>query len=161
MSVQRGALRTIATFEAVKGITALAAGAGLVGLMHRDLHRLAATLIGHIGLEPGGRYPSLLLHYADLLSDGKLQQLIAIAALYATVRLAEAWGLWHLRTWGEWLGALSGAVYLPLEWRHVLHRPGVANVAVFATNIGVVAFLAWRLWRVRIGAGRSSDAAAP
>ncbi len=51
------ALRTIAILEAVKGVVALLAGLGLLGLLHHDLHRAAVSLIGHVGLNPGERYP--------------------------------------------------------------------------------------------------------
>ena len=65
------------------------------------------------------------------------------------MRWAEAWGLWQGHSWGEWLGALSGALYVPFELRHLLHRPTWLNAAVLMLNVAVVAFLAWELWRER------------
>ena len=146
---KRRALRTIAVFEAVKGVLALVASVGLLSLLHRDLHHLATTLIGHIGLDPGGRYPGLLMHYADVLQDANLRSLMWIAGAYVAVRLTESWGLWFGRRWGEWLGALSGAIYLPFEWRHLIHKPGLGSAAVLLLNLAVVAFLAWELWTER------------
>ncbi|MDE2371894.1 MAG: DUF2127 domain-containing protein [Burkholderiales bacterium] len=148
---RRRTLRTIATFEAVKGVVALAAAFGLLGLLHHDLHAIALALIGHIGLDPDAHYPSLLLHYADLLHDANLRKLYTLIAAYIAVRAFESWGLWHERAWGEWLGALSGAIYLPLEFEHFLHRPRLANAAVVAFNLAVVVFLGWQLWRRRRG----------
>ena len=148
-TAKRRALRVIAVFEAVKGGLALCAALGLFSLLHHDLHHLASALISHVGLDPGGRYPTLLLHAVDVLKDANLRSLVAVAAAYVSVRLAEAWGLWHGRSWGEWLGALSGALYLPFELQHLLHRPGVINAAVLLLNAGVVAFLGWQLWRER------------
>ena len=69
----RRALRSIATFEAFKGVLALAAGLGLVSLLHRDLHRIAASLIGHVGLDPGSRYPAVILSTVDLLGATDLR----------------------------------------------------------------------------------------
>src|SRR4029077_14401322 len=112
---RRRALRTIAVFEAVKGAAALAAGLGFVGLSHYDLRRLAAELIGHFGLDPGGRYPALLLRYADTLADANLRWLLVLSAGYVLLRLAEVYGLWYQRSWGQWLGALSGGLYIPFE----------------------------------------------
>ena len=143
------ALRAIAVFETFKAGVAVAATLGLLSLLHHDLHHLAAALIGYIGLDPGDHYPSLLLHYVDLLRDGSLRTLLLAVTAYVAIRLSEAWGLWFGRRWGEWLGALSGSLYLPFELRHLLHAPGVFGAAVLLVNLGLVLFLAWQLWRDR------------
>lgn len=151
-SAVRGPLRAIAGFEALKGAIALLAGAGLLSVLHRDLHQLAAALIGHIGLNPGGRYPALLLSQVDVLAHENLRVLVLAVAAYAALRFAEAYGLWRSRAWGEWLGALSGGLYIPFELWHWAHRPTWLTSAVVLFNAGVVAYLGWRLW-VRRGAG--------
>ncbi len=56
----------------------------------------------------------MLLRDADMLGQTNLQALLLAAVGYALVRFEEAYGLWNERTWGEWLGALSGALYVPL-----------------------------------------------
>jgi uncharacterized membrane protein (DUF2068 family) len=147
--VKRRALRTIAAFEAAKGATALAASLGLLSLLRHDLHQLAVTLISHFGLNPGGRYPSEVLHYADVLANTDVRSLVLLAAGYVVLRFCEAYGLWYQRTWGEWLGALSGALYVPFELRHLLHRPSLAAAVVLLINLLVVAYLALLAWRDR------------
>ncbi|MFD1836792.1 DUF2127 domain-containing protein [Paracidovorax cattleyae] len=151
----RRALRTIATLEAVKGVVALMAGLGLLGLLHHDLHHAAVSLIGHVGLNPGERYPEMLLSRLDLLAQQDFQWLILAVAAYAALRFAEAWGLWKGRAWGEALGALSGGLYIPFEVWHWLHRPSLAATVVIAFNAAVVGYLAWRLRR------RPAEAASP
>jgi uncharacterized membrane protein (DUF2068 family) len=146
---KRRALRAIAMFEAVKGALALAACLGLLSLLHHDLHHLATVLISRVGLDPGAHYPTLLLHYADVVQDANLRTLVLGAAAYIAVRWAEAWGLWFGHSWGEWLGALSGAVYVPFEVRHLLHTPTFSSAAVLLLNLAVVAFLGWELWSER------------
>ena len=143
----RGALRTIAAFEAIKAVAALAAVVGIVDLMHHDVRRLAIALIGHFGLNPEAHYPSLLLHYADLLPGADLRLLVTLALGYIFVRLLEAYGLWNDRAWGEWLGALSGGLYIPFEMRHLAHHPSDINALVLAGNLFTVGFLVHRLWR--------------
>jgi uncharacterized membrane protein (DUF2068 family) len=145
----RRALRSIAAVEALKGIVALAAGLGLIGLLHRDLHHIAASLIGHIGLDPGERYPAMVLRSVDALRSASLRSLLLTVSAYASVRLLEAYGLWRDRTWGKWLGALSGALYVPFEVRHFAYRPTFATAVVIALNVGVVGFLAWQISRER------------
>lgn len=142
-----GPVRAIAAFEAAKGLSALLACAGLLSLLHHDLHRLAEALIGHIGLDPGARYPAALLRYVDLLQDANLRALVGVATSYALVRFAEAYGLWNARPWGEWLAVLSGALYVPFEVRHLLHKPTALGAIVLASNLAVVGFMAWRLGR--------------
>lgn len=143
----RQALRAIAAFEALKGIAALAASLGFLGLLHHDLHHLAASLIGHIGLQPGDHYPAMLLTDIDRLRSSNLQPLLLAASAYVLVRFAEAYGLWKDRWWGEWLGALSGALYIPFELWHFAHHPSVASAAVALANMAIVGFLGQQLWR--------------
>jgi uncharacterized membrane protein (DUF2068 family) len=140
------ALRTIAAFEALKGVTAAVASLGLLDLLHHDIRHIAVALIDRIGLDPGAHYPAELLHYVDVLKDANLRSLMLAASAYVLVRLCEAYGLWRQRVWGEWLGALSGALYVPFEVRHLLHRPTLTNSVVLAINLAVVAFLARQLW---------------
>ena len=154
----RRALRTIAVFEAVKGATALAASLGLLSLLHQDLHRLAVELIERFGLIPGEHYPAIILHYADVLADANLRSLVLLAAGYVVLRFCEAYGLWLQRAWGQWLGALSGALYVPFELRHLVHRPTVVSAMVLAINVLVVAYLAFELWRGRRNAKRHNGA---
>ena len=66
---QRNALHAIAAFEATKGAAALAGLIGVLDLLHRDVRAVVMALIGRFGLDPEAHYPSLLLHYADLLPD--------------------------------------------------------------------------------------------
>ena len=142
-------LRVIALFEAVKGLAALVASIGFLGLLHHNLHEVALALLWRFHLNPALQYPALLLHYADLLSAIDLRSLAPVAIGYIAVRLAEAYGLWMEKIWAEWLGALSGALYIPLEIAHLMHRMTLAGAAVFLGNVAMVGFLAFQLWQRR------------
>jgi uncharacterized membrane protein (DUF2068 family) len=148
---RRRALRTIALFEAVKGAAALAASLGFVGLLRHDLRRFMAELIGHFGLDPAGHYPSILLRYAETLADANLRSLFLLAAGYVLLRFCEAYGLWYQRTWGQWLGALSGGLYIPFEVRHLMHAPSLVGALVLVGNLLVVGYLALVVWQERRG----------
>jgi uncharacterized membrane protein (DUF2068 family) len=147
---RRRTLRAIAIFEACKGIGVLVASVGLLSLLHHDVRHLAQEMIRHFGMNPDARYPSILMHYADVLEDANLRSLLLLAIGYIIVRLLEAYGLWNDLAWGEWLGALSGAIYIPFEIRHFMHKPSAIGAMVFVGNIFVVGFLAFRLYRRRI-----------
>ena len=144
---RRRALHAIAVFEAVKGFAALIASIGLLKLLDHDMRQMVLSLLWRFHLDPETRYPVLLLHYADLLSAINLRTMAPVAAGYITIRLAEAYGLWKEKIWGEWLGALSGALYIPLEIAHLYHRPTLINGGVLMANMLMVAFLAFQLWR--------------
>ena len=149
---QQRAREAIALFEGAKGLAALASGAGLLSLLHNDIRHLALELIGHFGLDPHQHFPELLLHYVDLVNGTPVRTLMLLILAYVAIRMAEAYGLWRDRAWGEWLGALSGSLYIPFELHHLWFRPGWINLAVVLINIGTVVFLVWQLWQRRGGA---------
>ncbi|KAF4000048.1 DUF2127 domain-containing protein [Glaciimonas immobilis] len=142
-------LRAIATFEGVKGIAAVAATLGLLSLLHHDIRHLALALMGHFGFDPVAHYPSIFLHYADVLSDQSRRNVALIGLAYVSLRFTESYGLWNNRSWATWLGAVSGAIYVPIEIRHLALHPSITNAAVLAGNIFVVAYLVLRIWRKR------------
>lgn len=149
----RVALEGVALFEATKGLAALAALLGWLSLMHHDVHRLALELIGHFQFDPTSHYPELLLHYVDELNVTPLRTTVLLGSAYIGLRWIEACGLWLDRAWGQWLGALGGAIYVPFEFRHLLHEPTWQSALVVVCNIALVGFLGWRLWRRRAGIG--------
>lgn len=141
------ARQAIALFEAVKGLAALAGLIGILDLMHRDVRAVAMTLVGRFGLNPEGHYPSLLLHYADLLPHTDVHLLVTLGAAYVAIRWLEALGLWLNKAWGEFLGAFSGGIYIPFEVTHFMHEPTWVNAVVVALNGAIVAYLLHALWR--------------
>lgn len=142
-------LRGIALFEGLKGLTALVIGIGLVNLLHHDLRHLVLELTGHFGLDPAQPFPALLLQSADALNNTPLDTLELLLGAYLLTRLVEAYGLWQQKAWGEWLGALSGGLYVPFELHHLWHAPSTLSAAVLTLNVLIVGFLVRQLWRRR------------
>ena len=66
---------------------------------------------------------------------------------YALLRFAEAYALWSGRRWGEWLAALSGAIYVPLEVYELMRRASAIKAAALVLNAAVVAYMCYMLWR--------------
>lgn len=141
----RNAVRGVAIFEALKGLAAFLGLLGLLQLLKHDLHHLALEWIGHTGLAPQQHYPALLLQAVDHINATPIHTLVWLGGLYITARWVEAWGLWHDRAWGEWLGVLSCGIYVPLEVRHLWHSPHWQGAAVLVTNLALMAVLALRL----------------
>jgi uncharacterized membrane protein (DUF2068 family) len=144
---QRNALHAIAIFETTKGLAALAGLIGVLDLLHHDVRAVVLTLIGSFGLDPESHYPSLLLHYADLLPEADVHMLVMLASAYIALRFIEATGLWLGKAWGEYLGALSGGIYIPFEVMHFMHEPSWMNAFIVALNATIVGYLAYSLWR--------------
>ena len=139
------ALHAIAMFEGLKGFAAIAASFGLLSLAHHDVRAMAYALIGHFHLNPDAHYPRMLLDDAAWLANANLRETVLLAWGYASIRLTEGYGLWKDRAWAEWLAAVSGAIYLPLELSHLMEHTTVINGIVLGGNIAVVAYMVVRL----------------
>ena len=143
------AVRVVAMLEAAKGFVVFAAASGLLSLMHEDVYHVAAMLVQHAHLNPASRYPQIFLEAASRLGDSRLMLLAAGAALYGTVRLVEAYGLYFERAWAEVLAALSGAIYVPFELLGLARKPGWLGAALLLVNLAVVALMVRALLRRR------------
>ncbi len=142
-----GGLRLVALLEAVKGAIVIGAGFGMLTLLHRDVRRIAISLVTRLHLDPDRRLTGIFIDAASRLTDARLWSLAALAAAYAAVRLAEAYGLWFERRWGAWLGAASGALYVPIEIYELVQRPSWIKAGTLVLNVGVVIYLLWTLRR--------------
>ena len=144
---QRSALHAIAIFEATKGLAALAGLIGALDLLHRDVRAIAMALIGRFGLDPEAHYASLLLHYAELLPNANVRMLVLLGSAYIAIRFIEAVGLWLDKAWAEYLGALSGGIYIPFELVHWVREPSWMNAFIVVLNAAIVGYLMRALWR--------------
>jgi uncharacterized membrane protein (DUF2068 family) len=136
-------LRTVAVYEAAKGVLVLMLGGGLLRLLHKDVRALAEQLINHFHLNPDGHYSRIFIALAGHINDGHLWLFGGLALLYAMVRFVEAYGLWFGRRWAEWFAALSGAIYIPFEISEVLRRPNWLSVVALLVNVAIVAFMVY------------------
>lgn len=148
-AVKNNALHAIALFEALKGLAAIAASLGLLSLVHHDVRAMAYALMGYLHVNPDAYFPQILLNDLSALQNANLRRVVVLAWGYAALRLTEAYGLWHDKAWAEWLAAVSGAVYLPLELSHLVAHTTVINMAVLAVNLAVVGYMVVRLRRRR------------
>ena len=142
-------LRMVAVFEFAKGALALAAAGGLLAFVHHDLRRIISELLLHLHLDPARRIPGVFLLLADQLDSMDLWLLAIGAALYALIRIAEAYGLWFGRQWAEWLGAVAGFIYVPLEIYALTKSVTALKLATLGLNLLVVTVLSEALWRRR------------
>lgn len=147
-------IRLVAIFEFAKGALALAAGAGLLAFMHRDIRDVVTELLLHLHLDPARRIPGIFVLLAQRVASIDLWLLAVGAALYGVVRFAEAYGLWRNRKWAQWLGAVAGAIYVPFELYALTKGVTPLKLATLGINLLVVAVLSEALWRDRPGVKR-------
>jgi uncharacterized membrane protein (DUF2068 family) len=138
-------LRTIALFEAAKGLVVLVAGSGLLLLVHRDVQAMAERFVSHLHLDPAKRYPRIFLHIVTEATPARLRLLALGALAYSSIRFAEAYGLWRDRRWAEWMGLVTGVVYIPFEARAFLRHRHLESLTALAVNLAIVVYLAVRL----------------
>jgi uncharacterized membrane protein (DUF2068 family) len=144
----RGGLRTVAVFEALKGVLALASAYVLTVMIRRDVdfEEAAEHILFSLHINPSHHWSQEFLHAADKISDASLAMIAAIAITYAALRFAEGYGLWRQRVWAEWLAIISGCVYLPFEIYKVIRRPNELHWAILGINILVVLYIGWVRW---------------
>lgn len=142
---QHQGLRAIALFEAGKGALVLLAGFGLLSLLGRNAAVLAEQLVSRLHLNPAHHYPQVFIHAMAELTNTRLWLMAAFAALYATVRFVEAYGLWRGRRWAEWLAALSAGVYVPVEIYELAQGASWLKIGALAANLAVMGYMVWLL----------------
>jgi uncharacterized membrane protein (DUF2068 family) len=148
----RAGLEAIAVFEAIKGVVVLAAGFGLLALVHRDLPDIVENMIHHLHMNPEGHLSHVFLHAAEGASDAKLHAIAGAAFAYSMVRFVEAYGLWNARVWAEWFAILSGMLYLPWEIYEIVVHPRPIRWVIFIGNIVILLYLIYaRVRAIRMG----------
>lgn len=142
---QHQGLRAIALFEAGKGALVLLAGFGLLSLLGRNAAVLAEQLVSRLHLNPAHHYPQVFIHAMAELTNTRLWLMAGFAALYATVRFVEAYGLWRGRRWAEWLAALSAGVYVPVEIYELAQGGSWLKTGALVANLAVMGYMVWLL----------------
>jgi len=135
------ALRTVAVFEAAKGIIVLLLGLGVLRLVHKDIDDVAEQIIRFLHASPGGHLSNLFIAAAHRANDKSLWAVAAAAMVYALVRFAEAYGLWYERDWAEWFALLSGAMYLPWEVLSIMRHSVPLKWVVLLLNLAIVLYM--------------------
>jgi len=148
----------IACVEAAKGAVVLAAGLGALELIGSDVQLAAEKLVMQFHLNPAHEIPRIFVEIARNATPAHLVVLAIGATTYATIRFAEAYGLWRERVWAEWLGVISGAIYVPWELWELLHGITALKLGLLAVNLAIVGYLFRALKRSR---SRNASASAP
>lgn len=151
------ALRSIAFFEAVKGLLALAAACGLLSLRNTDLHAAADEFLIKHGINPERRYISWFIEGVAKATNHHVGEIAALGFAYAAVRFVEGYGLWRARHWAEWFAVISAGLYLPLELTQFGRHPSCFNAGVILVNMVIILYLANLLGQQRAARQQAAD----
>ncbi len=136
-------VRTVATVEFTKGIIVVLAGLGVFSMRHKDLFGVAESLLEflHVNARHHHHFFGVFIDLVHRLSDVRLWKIATVAAIYVTLRFIEAYGLWYVRPWAEWLAFASGAIYIPFEAADLWRHPTWFRVLVIVVNVGIVLYM--------------------
>jgi uncharacterized membrane protein (DUF2068 family) len=141
------AIRAVAIFEAAKGALVLATAAALFRYLHDGAQHLADEISRHFVLNPASEYPRIIHQALEHPGNMNFTVLSLGAILYATIRFAEAYGLWHGKSWAWIFGVASAAIYIPFEVFHLARHPTPISAVILVLNVLIVIAL-WRGRRV-------------
>src|SRR5579872_5322929 len=136
------ALRSIAFFEAIKGVLVLAAACGLLSLRNTDLHAATDAFLLRHGINPETHYMRLFIESVAKATNHHVGEIAALGFAYAAVRFVEGYGLWREKPWAEWFAVISAGLYLPLELTHFERHPTMFNAGIILVNMIIIVYLA-------------------
>jgi uncharacterized membrane protein (DUF2068 family) len=135
-------LRPVAVLEAAKGLLGLGIAVLFLRVGHQNLDMWADRLTRILHINPEGRLSDFIYAAASSLSIRSRQMLIAgLAFVYAILRFAEAYGLWHARVWAEWIALVSGCIYLPWEIYTLVRHPHLYKVGILVLNLLIIFYM--------------------
>jgi uncharacterized membrane protein (DUF2068 family) len=134
-------VRTVATFEAAKGLVVIAAGLGIISLRHKDIWGVAESFLEFLHANPHHHYVGVFINLVSRISDVHLWKIAAVAGAYAILRFVEAFGLWYALPWAEWMAFVSGAIYIPFEFVDLVRRPTPLRLGILVANTLIVLYM--------------------
>src|SRR5213594_4924080 len=136
-------LKLIALFKIAKGALLLLLGVWLLFLNARTrwMDALSNWTADEIVLEHSRAVTYLLNKLQDVLAGGTLRATGFLALFYTAVLFTEGIGVYLQQRWAELLMIFATAGLIPIEVRHLWHRPGLVSALILLVNCFIVWFL--------------------
>jgi uncharacterized membrane protein (DUF2068 family) len=151
LAILRGArrvryLKLIALFKIAKGVLLLVLGVSLLFLDARTrwLDAFSNWIADEILLEHSKAVAYLLHKLQAVLAGGTLRATGFLALFYTAILFTEGIGVYMQQRWAEFLMVFATATLIPIEIRHLWHRPGLVGALILLANC----FIVWFLYRV-------------
>lgn len=146
-------MRTVALFELAKGSLVLFVGLGLLDFVHENLQKVGMKILNQLGINPHDEYARFFLQILKGINERGVLFFSLMAFLYTAIRFVEAYGLWRQKEWAQWLGILSGGMYLPFEFYELATAYSGIKLLITIFNILVVLYLIY----VRVSAPKDQS----
>ena len=139
-------LKLIALFKIGKGALVLLVAVSLLFLNARTrwMDALSNWTADQILLEHSKTVTYLLHRLQAVLAGGILRATGLLALFYSAVLFTEGIGVYMQQRWAELLMICATAGLIPIEVRHLWHRPGLVSALILLANC----FIVWFLYRV-------------
>ena len=134
-------VRTVALLEFTKGLLVVLAGLGLFSMRHKDIWGVTESFLEFFHANPNHRLVGVFIDLVYKISDIRLWKVAVVVAVYVTLRFIEAYGLWYVRAWAEWMAIASGTIYIPFEVIDLWHHPAWFRLVIVAVNVGIVLYM--------------------
>lgn len=140
-------LRVIAVLKFLKAAMLIALSVGAFRFLHKDLADVVEHWVRELRLDPGNRFVDAVLDKVSMLTPAQIEKFGLGSLIYAGLFLAEGTGLWLRKRWGEWLTVIITSTLVPVEIYEIYRHPTAVRVAVLVINVGIVAYLIYRIRR--------------
>jgi hypothetical protein len=136
-------LKLIALFKILQGLLLLLLGVSLLFLNSRPhwLEQISDWADDQVLLHPSKPVYFLLSKLQDILAGGVLRATGLLSLFYCAVLFTEGFGVYFQKRWAEWLMICATGALIPLEVRHLWHRPGLVALVIVLANCFIVWFL--------------------
>jgi len=137
-------LKLIALFKIFKGLLLFLLGFSLLFLHSRPLwlDQISIWADEQILLHHSRPVHFLLSKLQHVLAGGGVLRATGLLALfYCAVLFVEGFGVYFQKRWAEWLMICATGALIPVEIRHLWHRPGLAPLVILLANCFIVWFL--------------------
>jgi uncharacterized membrane protein (DUF2068 family) len=136
-------LKLIALFKIGKGVLLLVLGVSLLFLNARTrwMDALSNWTADEILLEHSKTVSYLLHKLQAVLAGGTLRATGFLALFYTAILFTEGIGVYMQQRWAEFLMIFATAALIPIEVRHLWHRPGLVGALILVANCFIVWFL--------------------
>jgi uncharacterized membrane protein (DUF2068 family) len=131
----------IALFKLLKGALLMAAGIGVLRLMHKDVAEVAQHWIGMLRIDPDNRFIHTLLAKLWSVDDRTLKRVSAGTFCYAALFLTEGTGLLLGKRWAKYLTIIVTGSFLPIEVYELVRDASILKMVAILLNAAIVVYL--------------------